>query len=219
MSAPDRGIWLDGTAHRDDLAMFTERALRLDEAAVVRLRERPGGLVVAWVSTGFDVLACRVVRGRIAPGDLSSGADALAAGLAAMDADGYVDPGFAMDSAWRSGLPPENGFLHLDDVPARAVLDLAERGAALAKEHSGGHGPPVSLLDQEVMAVSAGDARVGIPMRCVFALTAMGFLPQAGDAIAAGEIVRVRTLPAWLRIDARFGSVYRRRGDPALVLR
>ena len=30
---------------------------------------------------------------------------------------------------------------------------------------------------------------------------------------------RVRALPAWLRIDARFGSVYRRRGDPALVLR
>jgi hypothetical protein len=26
-------------------------------------------------------------------------------------------------------------------------------------------------------------------------------------------------LPRWLRVDARFGSVYRRRGDPALVLR
>ena len=56
-------------------------------------------------------------------------------------------------------------------------------------------------------------------MRCVFALTAMGFLPQSGEAVAADEIVRVRALPAWLRVDARFGSVYRRRGDPALVLR
>ena len=56
-------------------------------------------------------------------------------------------------------------------------------------------------------------------MRCVFALMAMGFLPQSGEAVAADEIVRVRVLPAWLRIDARFGSVYRRRGDPALVLR
>jgi hypothetical protein len=56
-------------------------------------------------------------------------------------------------------------------------------------------------------------------MRCVFALTAMGFLPQSSEAVDADEIVRVRTLPAWLRIDARFGSVYRRRGDPALVLR
>jgi hypothetical protein len=134
-----------------------------------------------------------------------------------------------MDSAWRGVLPPEAGFVHLDDVPARVVLDLAQRGVALAKEHSSTHGPPASLLDQEVVAVSSGETTVGIPMRCVFALTAMGFLPQsvaAGqglgldpDTVAADEIVRVRVLPAWLRIDARFGSVYRRRGDPALVLR
>jgi len=229
MSAPERGIWLDDATHREDLATFTERALRLDDAAVVRLRERAGGLVVAWVATGFDVLASRVVRGRIKPADLSAGADALSAGLTAMDRSGYVDPGFPMDSAWRGALPPETGFVHLDDVPARAVLDLAQRGVALAKEHSSAHGPPASLLDQEVVAVSSGDASVGIPMRCVFALTAMAFLPQSSaggqgmgldpDSVAADEIVRVRALPAWLRVDARFGSVYRRRGDPALVLR
>jgi hypothetical protein len=226
MSEPDRGIWLDDATHREDLATFTERALRLDDTAVIRLRERAGGLVVAWVATGFDVLASRVVGGRIKPADLSAAADALSAGLAAMDRSGYVDPGFAMDSAWRGALPPETGFLHLDDVPARAMLDLARRGVALAKEHSSAHGPPASLLDQEVVAVSSGDTSVGIPMRCVFALTAMGFLPQSDaaeqldpDSVAADEIVRVRALPAWLRIDARFGSVYRRRGDPALVLR
>jgi hypothetical protein len=226
MSERDRGIWLDDATHREDLATFTERALRLDGTAVIRLRERAGGLVVAWVATGFDVLASRVVGGRIKPADLSAGADALSAGLMVMDRSGYVDPGFAMDSAWRGALPPETGFLHLDDVPARAVLDLAQRGVALAKEHSSAHGPPASLLDQEVVAVSSGDTSVGIPMRCVFALTAMGFLPQSDAAeqldpgtVAADEIVRVRALPAWLRIDARFGSVYRRRGDPALVLR
>ena len=229
MTEPDRGIWLDDATHREDLATFTERALRLDNAAVVRLRERAGGLVVAWVATGFDVLASRVVRGRIKPADLSAGADALSAGLTAMDRSGYVDPGFPMDSAWRGALPPETGFVHLDDVPARAVLDLAQRGVALAKEHSSAHGPPASLLDQEVVAVSSGDASVGIPMRCVFALTAMAFLPQSSaggqgmgldpDSVATDEIVRVRALPAWLRVDARFGSVYRRRGDPALVLR
>jgi hypothetical protein len=142
-----------------------------------------------------------------------------------MDSGGFVEPGFGMDSAWRGALPPETGFVHLDDVPARAVLDLAQRGVALAKEHSSGQGPPASLLDQEVVAVSSGDTSVGVPMRCVFALTAMGFLPQtpaAGlepDSVAVDEIVRVRVHPSWLRIDARFGSVYRRRGDPALVLR
>lgn len=222
----ERGLWLDDAAHREDLATFVERAARLDDASVVRLRQRGMGQVVAWVATGFDVLASRVVGGRVKPADLSVGADALAAALSAMDGAGFVDPGFAMDSAWRGMLPPESGFVHLDDVPARAVLDLAQRGVALAKEHAGAHGPPASLLDQEVVAVTSGDDTVGIPMRCVFALTAMGFLPQSQTAdqfapgsVAPDEVVRVRALPTWLRVDARFGTVYRRRGDPAIVLR
>ncbi|RAV08764.1 hypothetical protein DQP55_18745 [Mycolicibacterium sp. GF69] len=219
MTRSERGIWLDEAAHREDLATFAERALRLDDAAVIRLRQRSDEVLVAWVATGFDVLASRVVKGVVNPPDLSAGADTLAAGLRAMDAGGYVDPGFALDSAWRGVLPPESGFVHLDDVPAREVLDLAERGGALAKQHSSSHGPPVSLLDQEVVAVSSGEHSVGIPMRCVFALTAMGFLPQGGSEVSADEIVRVRVSPTWLRIDARFGSVYRRRGDPAVVLR
>lgn len=226
MTGTERGLWLDGTAHREDLSIFTERAQRLDESSVVRLRQRQGGMIVAWVATGFDVLASRVVSGRVRPADLCAGADALRSGLAAMDDDGYVDPGFGMDSAWRGALPPDDGFVHLDDVPARAVLDLAQRGASLAKEHSGAHGPPPSLLDQEVLAVTAGGDSLGIPMRCVFALTAMGFLPQttvgddfAPESVSADEVVRVRVMPAWLRIDARFGTVYRRRGDPAVVLR
>jgi hypothetical protein len=39
--------------------------------------------------------------------------------------------------------------------------------------------------------------------------------PQTDQGV---ELVRVRVSPTWLRIDARFGSVFRRRGDPALVL-
>ena len=206
-------------AQRADLTAFVERAARLDSAAVIRLRARAVGAVTAWAATGFDVLASRVVTGTLRPDDLSVGADELARGLAAAGSDGYVNPGFPMDSAWRGALPPDSGFAHLDDVPARLMLDLAQRGARLAKEHGSAQGPPVSLLDQEVIRVSSADVSVGVPMRCVFALTAMGFLPQSADAVDADEIVRVRTLPAWLRIDARFGSVYRRRGDPALVLR
>jgi hypothetical protein len=218
----ERGLWLGPAsmdAHRADLAAFVDHARRLDDAAVVRLRARSAGLLTAWVATGFDVLASRVVVGKVRPGDLTVPADGLARGLSAMDASGYVDPGFSMDSAWRGVLPPESGFTHLDDVPAQVMLDLAQQGARLAKEHSSSHGPPVSLLDQEVIRVSSGDISVGLPMRCVFALTAMGFLPQSPEAIEADEIIRVRILPAWLRVDARFGSVYRRRGHPALVLR
>jgi hypothetical protein len=216
MIDPERGLWVDDPHQREDLATFVDRALLLDDAAVVRLRAR-GEQVVAWVATGFDVLASRVVSGRVRPGDLSAGADALRAGLS-VSRGGYVDTGMPMDSAWRGGLPPESGFVHVDDVPARVMLDLAQQGTALAREHGGAHGPPSSLLDQDVVVVSADELTVGIPMRCVFALTAMGFLPPSGEALSAEEIVRVRAHAAWLRVDARFGSVYRRRGAPALVL-
>lgn len=219
MTGHERGLWLTDPGHRDDLATFAERAVRLDGAAVVRLRERAGGGVVAFVATGFDVLASRVVSGRLRPKDLCAGADALVAGLAGIDASGFVDTGFPMDSAWRGAVPPDTGFTHLDDVPARVMLDLVTRGGTLARQHSGAHGPPSSLLDQEVIAVSGDGESVGIPMRCVFALTAMGFLPQSSAALDAGDIVRIRVSPTWLRIDAPFGSVLRRRGDPAVVLR
>ena len=211
-----RHLTIPDAAQRNDLAAFVERALRLDDAAVIRLRRRSDGLVAAWVGTGLDVLAVRAVAGEVSPDDISCGADQLARGLRSAAADGRVDTGFPMDSAWRGVLPPENGFTHLDDVPAGVLVDLARRGADLAREQGGAHGPPASLLDQDVLRVSSGYVEAGVPMRCVLALTAMGFVP---DSPSADEIVRVRVLPAWLRIDARFGSVFRRRGDPALVLR
>lgn len=205
-SVPERGLWLPEEVDRRNLATFVERARRLDDAAVIRVRQRSDGVLVAWVSTGFDVLACRVVGGTVRPADICAGADALAGRLESTA--GYVDPGFPMDSAWRGALPPESGFVHIDDVPAREVLELAQQGVDLSREQ-GSHGPPVSLLDQDVISVSGAGMTLGIPMRCVFALTAMGF----ADTQATDEIVRVRTLAAWLRIDARFGSVYRRRSD------
>jgi hypothetical protein len=224
MTNPDRGLWLADAAQREDLATFVQRARRLDETVVIRLRARSPDVVVAWAATGFDVLASRVIAARVRPPDLCAGADALSRGLAATDSPGHVDPGFPMDSAWRGALPPDSGFTHLDDVPARVVLDLAHRGVELAKEHGSQHGPPASLLDQEVVRVSGAGLSVGVPMRCVFALTAMGFLLQSRsddnldpDSVAADEIVRVRAMPAWLRIDGRFGSVFRRRGDPLLL--
>lgn len=208
-----RGIWLGDTGQRRDLATFVDRAMRLDNAAVIRLRARSGGLLTAWTGTGLDVLAGRVVCGSTRPGDLCAGAGELARGLAAADDSGYVDPGVPAEIAWRGALPPHGGFAHLDEIPVQVMLDLTQRGVSLARQHGEAGGPPAWLLDQEVIRVHSGDISVGIPMRCVFAAAAMGFLPQS----PAGETVRVRALPAWLRIDAGFGSVYRRRGDPPLL--
>lgn len=194
------GLRIPDPAQRGDLAVFVERALRLDRTAVIRLRVRADGLIGAWVSTGFDVLAGRVVAGHTATSDVTCAAGELLAGLESADESGNVSSGQAVDSAWRGALPPETGFVHLDDVPAAVLDELAGRGSELA-------------LDSEVLRVSSDDDSVGIPMRCVLTLAAMGFTPAA-----EGEVVRVRTLRNWLRIDARYGSVFRRRGASSLLV-
>lgn len=199
-------------AQRRDLAVFVGHVLRLDDAAVVRLRTRADGLIGAWAATGFDVLAVRVVAGRVEPADVTCAADALFRGLTGADT-GDLDVGYAMDSAWRTALPPETGFAHIDDVPESVLADLVRQGADLAREHAGPQGPPAALLDQDVLAVSGSGTEVAVPMRVLLALAAMRFMSDAGDGV-----VRVRALPGWLRLDARYGSVFRRRGDPVLLL-
>lgn len=200
-------------AERENLATFLTRAQRLDPAVVVRLRRRGEGRVAAWVATGFETLATRTVGAELGVDDVTVGADTVLAGLSA---PGSMDLGFSVDSAWRGALPPGTGFAHIDDLPARALVELAERGADLAKEHGSGHGPPASLLDQTVLTVSAAGDQVQVPMRVVFALTAMDFIPHSGDRtesarIPPDELVRVRASRTWLRLDARYGSVARRR--------
>lgn len=199
---------------RRNLANFLARVVQLDDSAVVRLRGRGGGRLGVWAATGFDVLAVRSLEGSISPDDTAAGADQLLDVVRGATGPN-MDPGFSMDSAWRGALPPADGFDHVDDVPAQVLLELAQRGAALADEHGSSHGPPASLLDQDVLEVSGHGHEVGIPMRVVFALGAMGFVPgfgTAGDSVDQDEKVRVRATRTWLRLDARFGSVYRRRG-------
>lgn len=223
----ERVLTVPDAVERENLQTFCSRALRLDEAAVVRLRTRAGGGVSCWAATGFDALAARVIAGTIVPDDTSAGADVLVSALQNAD-DGVIDPGFSMDSAWRGTLPPDSGFEHLDDVPARVLIGLAQRGAALAKEHGSSHGPPSSLLEQQVLHVTGDGDDVSVTMRTVFALTAMGFVPHDGNdpltidvdpkRIAAAEVVRVRATKVWLRLDARFGSVFVRRPGRQLSL-
>ncbi|AXK85993.1 hypothetical protein [Nocardia farcinica] len=209
-----RVLHVPDPAERENLATFLGHALRLDEAAPVRLRRRGQRHVAAWVATGFETLAARTVAADLGVDDVTVGADVVLAGLSGGDP---VDLGYSMDSAWRGALPPQDGFAHVDDVPARTLVELAERGVEVAREHGSRHGPPAGLLDQTVLTVSGAGLEVQVPMRVVFALTAMDFVPHSGEKaephrIPATEIVRVRATATWLRLDARYGSVARRRG-------
>lgn len=215
-----RVLHVPDPAERENLATFLTRAVRLDPATVVRLRRRGEKYVAAWVATGFEALAMRTVVAELGVDDVTVGADLVLAGSAT---GSPIDLGYSMDSAWRGALPPTDGFAHVDDVPARTLVDLAEQGAQLAKEHGSSHGPPASLLDQAVLTVSGAGTRVEVPMRVVFALTAMDFIPHSGEKadprrIPPSEIVRVRATKTWLRLDARYGSVARRLGGAIPLL-
>lgn len=190
---------------RGDLGTFVGRVVRLDQTAAVRLLGSASGRVTAWAGTPFDVLATRAVPGTVEPADVTTYATTLLSALSVDRAD-TVDPGSG--GLWQGLLPPDAGWAVVDSVPAAELEGLTERGLTLAREHAGPLGPPASLLDQTVLTV-AGPAGppVRIPMRCLFALSGMGFV-GAGEA---GETVRVSATTSWLRLDARYGAVVRRR--------
>jgi hypothetical protein len=160
------------------------------------------------------------VLGSLEPADVTTFATSLLSALS-VDRSDAVDPGTG--GLWQGSLPPEEGWDSVDAVPATELEGLTERGLALAREHAGPMGPPTSLLDQTVLTVSGAPgggptspARAGrgasgppvrIPLRCLFALSGMGFV-GAGEP---GEAVRVSATSSWLRLDARYGAVVRRR--------
>ncbi|MFC4948912.1 hypothetical protein [Pseudonocardia sp. GCM10023141] len=187
---------------RSDLGSFVGRVVRLDQAATVRLRAA-GDRVTTWATTPFDVLATRSVHGTLDPSDVTAPAVGLLTALSVERGD-TVDPG--PGGLWQGDLPPDDGWAQVDDVPAAEVEGLTERGLTLARENAGPLGPPASLLDQTVLTVSAGSGpAVKVPLRCLFALSGMGFIGTDSSA------VRVSATGSWLRLDARYGAVVRRR--------
>lgn len=209
-------LLLADPAERDDLGAFVARAVRLDPQAVVRLQARVAGadrveVVDAWVATPFDALATRSVSGAVQPADVTVSGNELLAGLAVVGG-ARIDPGPVRDLLWRSALPPARGWSHVENVPAEVLTELTDRGAEVARQNPGPHGtPPASLLDQQVITVSGGGYDVKVPLRCLFALSGMGFLGPAGGADTGGGLVRVTATDAWLRLDAPYGAIVRRR--------
>lgn len=203
-----------GPADRDDLRALLRRVLRTDEAAVARVTDAGDGRVRVWLRTPFGALASRVIGGTVRSGDLVVGADHLLGELDILppgDPGGVVDPGMQMRSAWSGLLPPGKGFVAVEVVPAQVLLDLAESGRQTARDNAGPLGLPPSLLDSVALTVGSDtDSPVEIDMRSIFALDTVGFIPTRSGRAPEDEPVRVSVFGPWVRIDARFGTVYRR---------
>src|SRR6185312_5281493 len=112
-------------ADRAALADVVGRVVRLDPAAVVRLRDTGGG-VALWAGTPFDVLVATRTRGSVEPRDVTvTGSDLLAA-LSVVDAP-EVDPGAAVDGRWRGDLPGDGPWRAVGSIPAEEVDALVAR--------------------------------------------------------------------------------------------
>ena len=201
-------ITLTDAGDREDAGAFVARVARMDGQALVRLRNSPSRVeqqrrLQLWATTPFDALVTRSVSGVANPPDVTVHAANLLPGLAVSRAD-IVDPGPAVDPLWRTQLPPLAGWSLVDVVPGAVVDDLTATGTRTAQDVvSPAGGTATSRLDSPVLTVSGSGYTVVVPLRCLFALSGMGF--------AGHDDVRVYATDAWLRLDARFGAVVRRR--------
>ena len=188
------------------LTALLSRALALDAQASARIQEVGEGQLDVFVTTPFDAIASRRTSGSTThPGATVSARamlDALKSGAA------EVGPG--RDAAWPGALPPASGFIEREVVPIGVARRLADEGRNLARQFSGPAGPPRSLLDGVVLTADAdSDAPVEIPMRMIFACTALGLIPGFEAPAEIPRHLRVATSGSWVRLDAPFGSVYR----------
>lgn len=198
-------LFFTDAADRDDAAAFAGRVARWDPAGPIRLR-LDGDVVRMFATTPFDALVSRTVAGRLQPRDVTVHAGNLLAGLA-VSAATEVDPGPVVDASWRSQLPPPGGWIAVDDIPAQLLVELADQGVGQARDNPGpAGGASTALLDSDVLTVSGAGMNVTVPLRMLFALSGMGFAPST-----PGEIVRISATDSWVRMDARFGAVLRRR--------
>ncbi|MDO5032908.1 hypothetical protein [Corynebacterium sp.] len=219
----------------ESLLALLSRAVGIDAAASARLRQLDAELVDVFVTTPFDVIAARRVKGEASRDGAVVSAGSLHDGLKAAlrqaredehEADRredrekekrespaaaqpmLVELGPPRDPSWPGALPPTSGFTLIDTLPVDVVRELADQGRSLARQFSGPLGPPTSLLNQAVVTVSAGEQQVEIPMRMIFACTSLGLIPGFSAPLDIPRYLRVSGKGRWVRVDAPFGSVY-----------
>lgn len=160
--------------HREELAAFVGRVVQLDPSATVRL-VGGGGLVTAWASTPFQVLAARSVPGAVVSEVPASGVSASgvpASGVVGLGARGLVSGGLV------SGGPTSRG--PVSGGPVSGGPDVAVAAASL-------------LTALAVERADAVDPGVGVPWRAEVPAAdgweAVGRLPAAELAAVVDAVL------------------------------
>lgn len=215
LSGPDQQ-WAPGVARAAALA---RRVLRLDDAALVRVRNRAGERPVAefFYSTPLGcIIAVRLPGASVGPSDDGATVTAKEC-LAGLEADPRAGIGQRLDLLWAGALPPQQGYTELDSVPGDALRSLHQAFRAEAGRASGPAGLPPSLLDQALLEVSAASsgqgpaastARAVLTGRIIAALGAAGLIAVPASDLKKLDYLRVSVSPAWNRVDTIHGSLY-----------
>jgi hypothetical protein len=207
-----------GEAGRADAGAFLARLVRLDPAALVRLRPTgteasPGAEM--WAMLPFGVLVVRTLAVPV-DGDTTVDASALLNGLGAGGSPRR------RDEAWHWPLPPSRGRV-VETIPAAELARVAEAASSTlrAAVGEGVRGRPVgertvrdALLDHVPVVVTSEEGdRVEVPQRLVQAVVRMGFLGRSAVTSSDG-VVTVRVAQAWIGLAAPYGSSWYRPSSP-----
>lgn len=215
------GHGLTGVA---DAGVFLSRLVRLDPAALVRLRPaEASGQVELWARLPWTTLVTRTVTG-------TASADATVSAKELLDRLDRGDPEMPRrrDSQWRWPLPPSAGTV-VERIPLAEVRRLVAAAAATLRTAAseGVAGRAVgsrmlrdALLDHVAVVVTPGEVdpvrpdgravevpeRIEIRQRLVQAVARMGFLGPVDSGGA--DAVQVRLARRWVGLSAPFGVAW-----------
>jgi hypothetical protein len=216
-----------------DAGAFLARLVKLDPAALVRLRPAGPAALALWARLPFEVLVTRGVRAGFAEDATVRAADLLAALRAGA---GVGDLPVRRDAQWRWPVPAGPGRV-VERLPAAELraLDAAAATTLRAAVTGGVGGRAVgervlreALLDHvPVVVVTDHGERVEVTQRMVQAVVRMGFLgPATADAGRVGGAVarpdgdvEVRVAGRWVGLAAPFGTAWSRQSTELDVLR
>jgi hypothetical protein len=196
-----------------DAGAFLARLIRLDPAAVVRLRPASGpagagGHTALWAHLPWQVLVTRTVHGP-GPDEATVGA----ADLLKVLADGGTALPPRRDADWRWPLPAHAGQV-VETVTAAEMARVAHAAAgtlrtAAAERRVGERAVRDALLDHVPIVVTrVGAAPVDVPQRLVQAVVRMGFLGASPSSQM--EPVQVRLAGIWTGLAAPYGIAWLR---------
>jgi hypothetical protein len=200
-----------------DAGAFLARLIRLDPAALVRLRRLADPARTAlWGLLPWQVLVTRTVRGS-GPEEATVAAADL---LAVLTAGGDRLPA-RRDADWRWALPASSGRV-VETITTGELADVARAAAgtlrtAVAARRVGERMVRDALLDHVAIVVTAPQGagpdspaagRVEVPQRLVQAVVRMGFLGAREGY--EDEPVQVRIAGRWVGLAAPYGTAWLR---------